>query len=173
MNIHPQTVTCQQGPENHFQYNPDLSFTLKDCTASASLSGWWDKKDNPFFWAFVHVHLPCVETKVHKFSSELQFDQFASNPGMYPPMLRPPWLFNHWSQAEWDLKVLCKFTHWFHFISPWKRKLLAPSYLVLNLSFQPGTTLVSHRNVSSSELVCTSWTPAKPTKPKSQCSFQV
>lgn len=44
MNIHPQTVTCQQGPKNHFQYNPDLSFTLKDSAASASLSGWWDKK---------------------------------------------------------------------------------------------------------------------------------
>lgn len=43
MNIHPQTVTCQQGPKNHFQYNPDLSFTLKDSTASASLSDWWHK----------------------------------------------------------------------------------------------------------------------------------
>lgn len=92
MNIHPQTVTCQQGPKNHFQYNPDLSFTLKDSSASASPSGWWDKR-RPFFCAFVHVHLPCEEAEAQKFSSEHQFDQFVSNPAMYPHMLRPPRLF--------------------------------------------------------------------------------
>lgn len=62
---------------------------------------------------------------VEKFCSKRQFDQFISNLRKYPHMLRPPYYlsqFNHWSQAESDLKVLRSFLS-FHFIPAFKAKL--------------------------------------------------
>lgn len=154
MNIHPQTVTCQQGPENHFGYNPALSFTLNDSSASALLSGCKDKRQPRLSAAHLFMcTCPVTRRKVQNFLLRAAIWPICIKPGErthtcsdLPDYLRQ---FNHWSQAEWDLKVLCNFRHWFHFISPWKRKLLELlSYLVLNLSFQPATAPARRRTCS-------------------------
>lgn len=177
MNIHPQTVTCQQGPKNHFQYNPDLSFTLKDSAASASLSGWWDKKTTCSLVRLFMCTCPAWRPKSKNSPPSTNLTNLhQTQECTHACSDLPDYLgqFNHWSEAEWDFKVLCKFRHWFHFISPWKRKLLAPSYLVLNLSFQPATAPVSPRDVSSSDSnLCARPELLKSRTSQTQCSFQV